>query len=140
MGVRLPGKLENARDRIRKGYNILCNALYHLRHAQGLSNEERIKIYEKGLALDDLIWDGCDYLTFCDLGKARAHCELSGVYTRMNQVNKAINELRQAVQYAKAFDERPETATFSALLPGELTIRKTDFETDDMPFSFRNSS
>lgn len=49
----------------------------------------------------------------------------------MNQVNKAINELRQAVQYAKAFDERPETATFSALLPGELTIRKTDFETDD---------
>lgn len=47
-------KLENARDRIRKGYNILCNALYHLRHAQGLSNEERIKIYEKGLALDDL--------------------------------------------------------------------------------------
>ncbi len=124
-------KLENARDRIRKGYHILYNALYNLIYAQGLSDEERIKIYKKCFALNDLIWDGCDYLTFCGWGNARAHCGLSGIYARTNQADKAISELRQAVQYAKAFDERPETATFSALLPGKLTIYKTDFETDD---------
>ena len=124
-------KQENAHDRVIKGYHILSGALYALRHAQGLSDEERIKIYEKGLALDDLILDGCGNLTLCGWENARTHCELSGIYARMNQADKAICELRQAAQYAKAFDERPETATFSALLTGEHTVSKTDFETAD---------
>ncbi|MGN0634782.1 MAG: hypothetical protein ACI4I5_01030, partial [Acutalibacteraceae bacterium] len=39
--------------------------------------------------------------------------------------------LRLAADEAKAFDNRPDAQRYSALLIGEITERRTDFETSD---------
>jgi len=122
-------KLPFIRERIYKGYSALCAGLYAVAEAELISDEELIKVYEKRLALDNLIYDG--QYPNADWGTANTHYNMAKTYARMKQPEKMFEQLRIAVKSACGFDARPESYPVSCLLLGERTWKRTDFETGD---------
>lgn len=124
-------KTENAHELIKKGLEIIDRGIFQLINSDVLSDFEKITAYQKSLAIYELIWDNFDYLSFEGWGMADIHCGLAKTYAQLNDKAKAFEELELMIKYAKIFDERPDTATFTSLLTGENTVKRTDFETDD---------
>ena len=52
-------------------------------------------------------------------------------YALMGDYDNMYKHLNLAVDEAKAFDNRPDEQKYSAVLVGEITERKLDFETSD---------
>ncbi len=122
-------RLKNAYDLIHKSYHILSSTLNNLSQRQGISDEARAAVLEKAIALDDLIYG--PEVPVPGWGEARDYLDLARAYARLGRDREVLSALERTVSYAQAFDHRPEAVTFSNLLLGEVTIRKTDFETGD---------
>lgn len=52
-------------------------------------------------------------------------------YAMLGDIENTFKHLRKAVAEAKAFDNRPDEQKYSAVLVGEITESKLDFETSD---------
>ncbi|HOD02374.1 MAG TPA: helix-turn-helix transcriptional regulator [Clostridiales bacterium] len=122
-------KLPFTRDRIQKGYEILSAGMYSLLCYRLLPDEELLKVYEKRIELDKLIYDG--NVPNNDWGSARFHCNYAGAYSRLGMHSEALEQLKTAAQCANDFDNRPDESTVSTLLLGDIAEKKTDFETGD---------
>ncbi len=122
-------RLSFTRDKIRKGYELLAAGIYSLLCYKQLPDDELIKVFEKRLKLDELIYDG--KVQYNDWGGARLRCNFAGTLLCLGKQKDAIEQLKIAAQYARGFDNRPDESTVSSLLLGETTEKKTDFETDD---------
>ena len=94
-----------------------------------LSDEETVMVFGKIDELYSVVFDKA--LSPNGWSVTNHHCKLAEVYTRLNRNDDAIDELSKAVEYARKFDSRPDEITVSSLLLGEITERKTDFETGD---------
>ncbi len=122
-------RLKNAYDLIGKAYHILSSAMNKLSHREAISDADRLQIRKKIMALENLMYEPGRHT--CGWGDAANYANLAEVYTRLGKEAEAFDALTQTVMCAKAFDDRPETFSDSSLLLGEVTIKKTDFETGD---------
>ena len=122
-------KLPYARNQVKIGYDFILSGMYLLTGAKLLPDEDLLRVFEKRTKLDELILDGETEKT--NWGNARFHCDRAALLSRIGRKEEAIEELRKAERYAEEFDKRPEEYKVSALLVGELTELRTDFETDD---------
>ena len=122
-------KLPHARNLVKKGYEMMYSGLYMMTRERLLSDEETVMVFGKIDELYSVVFDKA--LSPNGWSAANHHCKLAEVYTRLNRNDDAIDELSKAAEYAQKFDRRPDEITVSSLLLGEITERKTDFETDD---------
>ncbi len=122
-------QMENTRQLIRQSYDTLSYAMSLLANEDSVCDTDKLKIYQKQLILDGIIYD--DDMKYVNFDHAKIYYRLAKIYARQNEIEEAFHALELAVQNAKAFDERPDTAVLKSLLWGEHTIKRTDFNTAD---------
>lgn len=122
-------KLPYTRKSIRNSYVNLYEALYRMTWGRLLPDEELIVVYEKMLALSDLIYDGNEPDN--DWSMANLHCGKAGAYARLGMNAEALEQIKLAAEYADKFDNRPESGCANCLLLGEVKWKRTDFDTSD---------
>ena len=121
-------KLKHAQDQIEAGYNILSGGINKMTGINGLSNEEYLKLYEKQLALDNLVYDG---IAVDDgYGNTNDNCCIAEKYSKLGNTVKAIEYLKKAVDYATQYDGT-DGGTYESFLLGKRSWSKNDIETDD---------
>lgn len=128
-GLEEDEKLPFTRDRIQKGYDLLSAGIYSLLCYRLLSDTELLKIYEKRLMLYRFFYD--NNVPNNDWGTAHLYCNYAAALCRSGKYEEAFERLRTAADCSHNFDHRPDETTINTLLLGELTERKTDFETGD---------
>jgi hypothetical protein len=123
-------KLPFTRDMIEKHYLGLFTGLYNIAWSKLLPDEQLLLIFDKMFTLDQFIYD---YGHNPDLYfyTAQNRYGMARVYARLNQQDKAIEQLKIAADNAIAFDNRPESGVVNCLLLGEKEWKRTDFETVD---------
>ena len=117
------------RDAIKQSYEFLKSFIWSLADEDIVDAETELIAIKKIFALEELILDGNrpknawgDVWLYFDIAKRYALlCDYDNMY----------KYLRKSVQSAKDFDTRPDEQTYSAVLTGEITERKIDFETSD---------
>ena len=127
-GLNAEEKLPFARSRISESYAGLCHGIYLLLSEKLLPDEELLRVCEKHFALADLIFDGNPPT---DWGTAKIRSIMAAIYARTKQYDQMYIQLEAAVKAAKGFDERPAHSNMSTVLLGEVSQKKSDFETTD---------
>ncbi len=122
-------KLPFTRERILKGYEILSAGIHSLLCYEMLPDKELLKVFEKQLELNNLIYDGNKRV--CGWGDADFHCNYARLFIRIGRFTEAIEQLKTAAKCAESFDDRPDVYTVSTLLFGDIIKKKEDFETAD---------
>ena len=122
-------KLPFTRNRIQTGFDILFAGMYSLLCYRLLPDEALVEVCKKREALDALIYDGRPPVA--DWGAASFRCNFAKVYLRLGRTPEALEQLRLAVESARAFDCRPDEIRCDTLLLGETVEKRDDFETDD---------
>lgn len=121
--------LPNSRQRIELGFDILSAGIYTLISYQLLPDNELLAVIEKRLALDKILYDS--EAPDDDWGNARLYCHYARTLLRLNQNAEAFEKLKIAVKCAKGFDNRPEQIVKNSILLGDITTKRSDFETTD---------
>lgn len=122
-------KLPYTYEMVSSSYDMLYWAISRFIGARLLPDEQQLLVLEKLRALRGLIWD--DAHPDADWDAASSHFKRAEIHARLGRYEQAFAGLEAAAACARGFDERPERETVSSLLLGEVTIRRTDFETDD---------
>ena len=122
-------KLPFLREKIRNEYNILSSSVWLLGESGCLSDEESLAVMKKLNDLQGVILDNQNSLD--SWGEARIPFVIAEIYMRLNDTASAFNYLNKAAQAAKRFDERPDEQQLNSLLLGEITQKRTDFQTSD---------
>ena len=122
-------KLPFLRKAIKQSYEFLKSFIWLLADADVVDVETEFIAIKKIFELEELILDGNRPQT--DWGDVWLNFDFAKRYALMNDYDNTFKYLKIAVDNAKAFDNRPEEETYSAVLVGEITIKKTDFETSD---------
>ena len=122
-------KLEFLHSKAKQDFHHLHGSMYLLANFHHLSYEDRIRVIEKFFALEELICDGNFPAT--NWSDIRLNCVLARLYTALGEFDTAYKHLKITAEMAIAFDQRPETETYSCLLFGEVVIKKSDWETSD---------
>ena len=122
-------KLPYTRKSIESSFSALYEGLYKLTWGRLLPDEELILVYEKMLALNRIMYDGKE--TDNHWGKANLHFRMAETNARLGRNKELFEELKLAVRYAYEFDNRPESGSYNTLLLGEITWKRTDFDTSD---------
>ena len=122
-------KLPYTRKSIDSGFNSLYEGLYNLTWGQLLPDEELILVYQKMQAFLQLMYDGNE--TDNNWRKANLHCGMAKTYARLGKQKELFEELELTVKCAYDFDNRPESGKYSTLLLGEVSWKRTDFDTSD---------
>ncbi len=122
-------KLPFLREKIRNEYNNLRSSVWLLGESGCLSDEGSLAVMMKLYDLQNVILDNQSSLD--TWGEARIPFVIAEIYMRLNDTDSAIAYLNKAAQAAKQFDERPEEQHQSSIILGDVTIKKTDFQTSD---------
>lgn len=122
-------KLPYTRKSIDSGFNSLYEGLYNLTWGRLLPDEQLILVYEKMQVFLQLMYDGNE--TDNNWRKANLHCGMAKTYARLGKRKELFEQLELAVKYAHDFDNRPESGKYSTLLLGEVSWKRTDFDTSD---------
>ena len=91
--------------------------------------ETELIAIKKVFELQNLILDGNRPKN--NWGAAWLDFDIAKRYALLGDFDNMYKHLRMSVQNAKDFDTRPDVQTYSAVLVGEITEKKTDFETSD---------
>jgi transcriptional regulator with XRE-family HTH domain len=98
-------------------------------HEEALSIEERIAIYNKGIALFELVYEGREYwhaaVNMADRCRWLAELHLAQGDTEM-----ALDMLEKAVPYSVMYDNQPEEAIHTSVLLRGLPFKRTDYGKD----------
>ncbi len=121
--------LPNSRQRIDLGFDILAAGIYTLISYRLLPDDELLAVFEKRLALDKILYDG--EAPDEDWGNARLFCNYARALLRLDRKKDAFEKLKIAVNCAKGFDNRPEQTVKHSILLGDVTVKRSDFETTD---------
>ncbi len=122
-------KLPFIRQKIKNGYEMMQAGMYTLLWVGLLPDEDVVKIFEKRLALENILYDGEEPVT--DRRKASDQVAIARVYARLGNAEKSLEHLRKAVDYAREYDVRPESGVIESLLLGYEQWHQSDFETSD---------
>ena len=76
---------------------------------------ESIRILKKAIALIELIFDEGEYC-FWNYHLAELHIWVAHRYVRIHDMNAAYSHFEMGLQYAKAYDDLPQTATHTSFL------------------------
>ena len=77
--------------------------------------QESVRILKKAIALIELVFDEGDYC-FWNYHLAELHIWIAHRYARVGDRNAAYSHFEKGLQYAKAYDDLPETATHTSFL------------------------
>lgn len=119
---------QHAHDQIYAGYIILSGGINKLTGVKELSNEDYLRLYEKQLELDKLVYDGVAVND--GYGNTKDHCCIAEKYARLGNKDKAIEYLKKAVNFAAQYDTE-DGGNYESFLLGKKSWSKNDFETDD---------
>ena len=122
-------KLPFLRNAIKQSYEFLKSFIWLLADADVVDVETEFIAIKKIFELEELILDGNRPQT--DWGDVWLNFDFAKRYALMGDYDNTFKYLKIAVNNAKAFDNRPEEEKYNAVLVGEITIKKTDFETSD---------
>lgn len=122
-------KLPFLRSAIKKSYEFLKSFIWLLADADVVDVETEFIAINKIFELEKLILDGNRPQT--DWGDVWLHFDIAKRYALMGDTDNMYKHLHQAVDNAKAFDNRPDELKYNTVLVGEITIKRTDFETSD---------
>lgn len=122
-------KLPFLQKAIRQSYESLTNFIWLLANAGVADIETQMVALEKLLDLEQLIFD--DNRPKNNWGSVRLAFELAKRYALLGDYDNTFVHLWLAVTEAKAFDKFPLQQKYSAVLVGEITEKRTDFETAD---------
>lgn len=76
---------------------------------------ESIHILQKAIALIELLFDEGDFY-FWNYHLAELHIRIAHRYVRTNDLDAAYSNFEKGLQYAKAYDDLPQTATHTSFL------------------------
>ena len=122
-------KLPFLRDAIKQSYEFLKSFIWLLADADVVDVETEFIAIKKIFELEKLILDGNRPKN--SWGDVWLDFDIAKRYALMGDYDSTFKHLRLAVNEAKAFDEFPDEQKYSAVLVGEITERKLDFETSD---------
>lgn len=122
-------KLPFLYDAIKQSYEFLKSFIWLLADADVVDAQTELIAIKKIFELEKLILDGNRPQT--DWGDVWLAFDIAKRYALMGDTDNTFKHLHIAVENAKAFDARPDEQKYSALLVGEITLKKTDFETSD---------
>jgi transcriptional regulator with XRE-family HTH domain len=122
-------KLPFLRSKIKQDYEALKSSIWLLEASGCISDENAIIAIQKIWELERMVYDNS--VTPDGWGAARLQLDMAKLYARLDNSKEALKHLKIGAEAAKAFDERPEEQVFSSMLLGDITSRKTDFETSD---------
>lgn len=122
-------KLPFLREKIRNEYNYLRSSIWLLGESGCLLYEESLDVMKKLYDLQDVILDNkCSPDTW---GEARIPFVIAEICMRLNDTASAFDYLNKAALAAKRFDKRPDEQQLNSLLLGEITQKRSDFQTSD---------
>ena len=117
------------RAAIKQSYELLKSFIWSLADADVVDAESELIAIRKIFELEKLILDGNRPQT--DWGDIWLNFDIAKRYALMGDYDNTFKHLQIAVDNAKAFDNRPAEQKYSAVLLGEITLKRTDFETSD---------
>ena len=118
--------LQNA---IMESYENLRSFIWLLADADVVDIETEFTAIKKLFELEKLILDGNRPKN--NWGTVWLDFDIAKRYALMNDYDNMYKHLYLAVDEAKAFDNFPEEQKYSSVLVGEITEKRTDFETSD---------
>ncbi len=122
-------KLPFLRDTIKQSYEFLKSFIWLLADADVVDVETEYIAITKIFDLENLILDGNRPKNIW--GDVWLDFDIAKRYALMGDTDNMYKHLHLAIDEAKAFDSRPDEQKYSAVLVGEITERRTDFETSD---------
>ena len=122
-------KLPFLRNTIKQSYEFLKSFIWLLADADVVDVETEFIAISKIFELEKLILDGNRPQT--DWGDVWLNFDIAKRYALKGDYDNTFKYLHVAVDNAKAFDNRPDEQKYNAVLVGEITIKRTDFETSD---------
>ncbi len=122
-------KLPFLQKAIMESYESLNSFIWLLADADVVNTETELIAITKLFELEKLILDGNRPNN--NWGSAWLDFDIAKRYALLGDLDNAYKHLHIAVENAKAFDNRPDEQKYSAVLVGEITEKKTDFETAD---------
>ncbi len=122
-------KLPFLRKAIMGSYEALKSFIWLLADADIVDVETEFVAINKIFELEKLILDGNRPKN--NWGAVWLDFDIAKRYVLLGDTDNMYKYLRQAVDNAKAFDNRPEEQKYSSVLVGEIIEKRTDFETSD---------
>lgn len=122
-------KLPFLRDAIKQSYEFLKSFIWSLADADVVDVETEFIAIKKIFELENLILDGNRPKN--SWGDVWLDFDIAKRYALMGDADNMYKHLHLAVDEARAFDKFPDEQKYSAVLVGEITERKLDFETSD---------
>lgn len=122
-------KLPFLQKAILDSFELLESFIWLLADADVVDVETELISIKKVFELQNLILDGNRPKN--NWGAAWLDFDIAKRYALLGDFDNMYKHLRMSVQNAKDFDKRPDVQTYSAVLVGEITVKKTDFETSD---------
>lgn len=122
-------KLPFLRNKIKQDYEALRRSIWLLANSGCISDEQAVVAIKKIWELEEIVYDSI--VTPEGWGAAKLQLDIAKLYAKLDNGREAVKHLKIGAEAAKAFDERPEEQVFSSMLLGDITVRKTDFETSD---------
>lgn len=122
-------KLPFLQKAISDSFELLESFIWLLADADVVDVETELIAIKKVFELQNLILDGNRPKN--NWGAAWLDFDIAKRYALLGDFDNMYKHLRMSVQNAKDFDTRPDIQTYSSVLVGERTEKKTDFETSD---------
>lgn len=122
-------KLPFLQKAIMESYENLRSFIWLLADADVVDVETEFVAINKLFELEKLILDGNRPKN--NWGTVWLDFDIAKRYALMSDYDNMYKHLHLAVDEAKAFDNRPDEQKYSAVLVGEITVKRTDFETSD---------
>lgn len=122
-------KLPFLQKAISDSFELLESFIWLLADADVVDVKTELIAIKKVFELQNLILDGNRPKN--NWGAAWLDFDIAKRYALLGDFDNMYKHLRMSVQNAKDFDTRPDVQTYSAVLVGEITEKKTDFETSD---------
>lgn len=122
-------KLPFLKNKIKQDYNALRSSIWLLANSGCLSDEQSVIAIQKIFELEKIVYDG--NITADGWGASKLQLDIAKLYARLGDNTEAIEHLKIGAMAAKSFDNRPEEQIFSSILLGDISAKRTDFETTD---------
>lgn len=123
-------KVPFIQKQIKEIFDMLYNFVWLLGTAGKLSTQDSLLVLNKAEELNNLITDqNAHNISLWE--NARIPYDKAKLYAKTGCKEAVYEQLALAVENAKKFDSRPETEEYNSLLLGNVTVKRTDFETAD---------
>lgn len=122
-------KLPFLRNKIKQNYEALRSSIWLLADSGYLSDEQSVIAIHKIFELEKIVYDG--NVTAEGWGASKLQLDIAKLYARLGNNTETMEHLKIGAMIAKAFDNRPEEQIFSSILLGDISAKRTDFETAD---------